>query len=453
MSETTVKTDTIESIDDFLPMAGADAVVTAAPDAVKKPNLFSRPDSVNMDFLNPDSSTKEDDEIVIPVLDKDETDPEKIKEQEKLIEEATAAKEKAKIDSENEPTIEGAADAVIDELDNEFLSDEEREDKGKKPSTANSGNLVKALTSLIDDGTLLAFEDDKPLEEYSKKDLEELIKMNIEEKEKAIRDQTPKEFFDALPPELQYAAKHVAANGGANMKEVFKALARSEEIKELDINNEDHQEIIVRQYLQSTGFGSGDDALVEDQIQEWVEAGTIEKKAGQFKPKLDKLQEQTLEADLAKQEENKQRQIEQKDAYMKNIFETLKPAVLNGIKIDTKRQNMLWNELTTVKYESMSGRPTNLLGKLLEDYQFGDNPRYDLIAETLWLLQDPEDYKANIRQSAVNENIKDTVKTLKTEQGRKLKSTVSKEEDDNTSRRVASKSTLRRKPKNIFARS
>lgn len=448
MSDTTVQTDTIEGIDDFLPMAGAEAVVTAGADAAEKPNLFSRADSVDMDFLDPDATDEEEKEIVIPVLDENETDPEKIAAQEKLIAEATAAKAAA----ESKPAEKGAADSVIDELDNEFLSDEEKEAKDKKPTTANSGNMVKALSSLIESGTLLAFDDGKDLNDYSKKDLEELITMNIEEKEKAIREQTPKEFFDALPPELQYAAKHVAANGGANMKDVFKALARSEEIKELDVTNEDHQEMIARQYLQATGFGSGDDALVEDQIQEWVEAGSIEKKAGQFKPKLDKMQEKTLEADLAKQEETKQRQVEQKDAYMKNIFETLKPAELNGVKIDTKRQNMLWNELTTVKYESMGGRPTNLLGKLLEDYQFGEEPRYDLIAETLWLLQDPEDYKANIRQSAVNDTVKDTVKTLKTEEGRKLKSTPSKEEDDDTSRKTTSKNTLKRKPKNIFAK-
>jgi len=450
MSET-VTTDTIEGIDDFLPMPGAEAVVIATEDerTQAKPNMFSRKETVNMDFIENIDKKEEEADIVIPTLDDKETDPVKIAEQEKDIKEATAAKaeqdERRKTADTSEET-----DSILDELNEEFLSDEEKAAKDKKKPTGDGSAMSKAVSALIEDGTLLAFEDDKPIEEYTKKDFQDLIKMNFEEKEKALREQTPKEFFDALPPEMQYAAKHVAS-GNTNLKEVFQALAQREITKELDVTNEDHQEMIARKYLQASGFGSGDNALVEEQIQEWVEQGNIAKKAETFKPKLDQMEEKSLEANLAKQEDAKKAQVAQKDAYMKNIFETLKPAELNGMKIDTKRQNMLWNELTTVKYESMGGRQTNLLGKLLEDYQFGEEPRYDLIAETLWLLQDPEDYKANIRQSAVNKNTQETVKALKTEESRKLKSTIDKEEKDDTGRKSAKK-TIDRKQKNIFSR-
>jgi hypothetical protein len=113
---------------------------------------------------------------------------------------------------------------------------------------------------------------------------------------------------------------------------------------------------------------------------------------------------------------------------------------------------MLWNELTTVKYQSMTGRPTNLLGKLLEDYQFSDEPRYDLIAETLWLLQDPDDYKASIRASVEKEIVGNTAKKLKTEEGRRLKSTQTMNVDNEEASRKPSKRTISRKPGNIFKR-
>jgi hypothetical protein len=174
--------------------------------------------------------------------------------------------------------------------------------------------------------------------------------------------------------------------------------------------------------------------------------GTLSKKALQFKPKLDQKQEELVQAKLAQQENLRQQQEHQKRAYMDNIYNTLKPGELNGVKLDGKRQRFLWDELTTVRYESMTGRPTNLLGKLLEEHQFGKTPRYDLIAETLWLLSDPEDYKENVRKQAKNEVTQDTVRKLKTEQARKIESSVRDEEEEKpTQRRI-------QRPTNIFKR-
>jgi len=291
---------------------------------------------------------------------------------------------------------------------------------------------------------LMGFEDDKPLDEYSLKDWKELIQANLEEKERTLREQTPKEFFEALPEELQYAAEYVA-KGGKDMKGLFRALAQVEEQRSLDPRNEEHQELIVRQYLSATNFGNGDQALIEDQIEDWVRSGTIAKRANQFKPKLDDMQAQVLQAKLAQQEEFRLQQQRQKEMYMENIYNTLKPADLNGIKIDNKRQKFLWDELTTLKYQSMQGRPTNLLGKLLDEYQFSEKPRYDLIAETLWLLSDPDDYKDQIRKQIRSEITQETVKKLKTEEGRKLSSTVRDDKDEQFSRPGL------KKPKNIFS--
>jgi hypothetical protein len=147
------------------------------------------------------------------------------------------------------------------------------------------------------------------------------------------------------------------------------------------------------------------------------------------------MQDKVLQAKIAQQEQFKLQQQRQKEMYMENIYNTLKPADLNGIKIDSKRQKFLWDELTTLKHQSIQGRPTNLLGKLLDEYQFSENPRYDLIAETLWLLSDPDDYKEQIRRQA------------RTEEARKLSSTVREEDDERGSSRPSLK-----KPKNIFAR-
>jgi hypothetical protein len=186
--------------------------------------------------------------------------------------------------------------------------------------------------------------------------------------------------------------------------------------------------------------------LIEDQVDDWVKSGTIAKRANQFKPKLDEMQAQVLQSKIAQQEQFRLQQQQQKERYMENIYNALKPADLNGIKVDNKRQKYLWDELTTLKYQSMQGRPTNLLGKLLDEYQFSEKPRYDLIAETLWLLSDPDDYKEQIRKQAKSELTQETVKKLKTEEARKLSSTVRDDREEQSSSRPGLK-----KPRNIFS--
>jgi hypothetical protein len=400
--DTTVSNVTLESIDDFLPMPGAESIVTSDEDEDAPKNVFTNKGTSDLSFLENDS------------------DPDK-------------------------GSPEATADA-LSELDSEL---EDTTSKGGRKKVDKSG-MAETFGKLIEEGVLFGFEDDKPLEEYSVKDFKELIQANFEEKEKALREQTPQEFFEALPEELQYAAEYVA-RGGKDMKGLFRALAQVEEQRSLDPGNPDHQEAIARQYLNATNFGNGDAALIEDQVQEWIESGTISKKASQFKPKLDQMQEEVLQSKLAQQENFRLQQQAKKEAYMENIYNTLKPSEINGVKLDSKRQKFLWDELTTVKYESLTGRPTNLLGKLLEDYQFGEKPRYDLIAEALWLLADPDDYKSQIKRDIENKVTNDTVRKLKTEEGRRLASHVVNDDDEPESN-SRSQRTIQRKPANIFKR-
>jgi hypothetical protein len=82
----------------------------------------------------------------------------------------------------------------------------------------------------------------------------------------------------------------------------------------------------------------------------------------------------------------------------------------------------------------MSGRPTNLLGHLLEKYQYAE-PNHALISEALWLLKDPEGYRNKVREMGKKEAVAQTVRQLKTEQSNKITSNTSTQDDDNNSRK------------------
>ena len=229
---------------------------------------------------------------------------------------------------------------------------------------------------------------DDYLANLGEKDVEELWQANIDNLKQEVAAETPAEFFESLPEELQYAAKYVA-DGGQDLKGLFQVLAQVEEVRQLDPTDDNDQEGIVRSYLQATNFGSQEE--IEEEVNSWKDLGVLEKKAKQFKPKLDQMQEQMVQAKLAEQEYRKQQQEEAADMYVRNVFETLRPAEINGIKLDKKTQAHLYSGLVQPQYPSISGKPTNLLGHLLEKYQFVD-PNYPLIAEALWLLSDRAGY-------------------------------------------------------------
>ena len=327
-----------------------------------------------------------------------------------------------------------STEQVLKELTNEvddLLEQEEESPRGGRPKVDKSG-MVETFSKLIEEGVLIGFEDDKPMDEYSIKDWKELLQANFEEKERAIKEQTPKEFFEALPEELQYAAQYVA-NGGTDLKGLFSALAQVEEVRGLDPTDEMDQEQIVRSYLRATGFGNDED--IDEEITTWKDLGKLEQQANKFKPKLDKMQESIVAQKIAEQEHMKAQQEHAAAAYMDNVYEALKPAELAGVKLDKKTQSMLYAGLVQPNYPSISGRNTNLLGHLLEKHQFVE-PNYPLVAEALWLLADPDGYKSKIMEQGKNKVVENTVRQLKTEQSRKVSSTVPEEREEPKQRKI-----------------
>ena len=135
---------------------------------------------------------------------------------------------------------------------------------------------------------------------------------------------------------------------------------------------------------------------------------------------------------------------------MKNVYDTLKDGKLGDIKVDRKTQAMLYHGLVQPNYASVGGRNTNLLGHLLEKYQFVE-PNYGLISEALWLLQDPEGYKAKIMDKGAQKTIEKTVRKLKTEQSNSGGSTsLGVKDKEPTAKRTAKRKIPR--ANNIFKR-
>lgn len=323
----------------------------------------------------------------------------------------------------------------VDNLLNEpLIGDDNDIDTPKstgRPKIDKSGT-AELVKKLIDKGQIVPFDDDKPIDEYSIKDFEELLEANFSERENKIRQETPREFFEALPEELQAAAKYVA-DGGDDLRGLFRILAEVEEHRQLDPRDNNDQEYIVREYLRATNFGNDDE--IEEEIEQWRDRGDLQAKALKFKPKLDKMQERVVAQKLAQQEQMKRQQQAAAQQYMHNVYETLKNGEIGGVKLDKKTQGMLYSGLIQPNYPSISGKPTNMLGHLLEKYQYVE-PRHDLIAEALWLLSDPDGYKARIKDQGKQAQVEKTVRQLKTEEARRTVSSPVVESEEKVQRRI-----------------
>jgi hypothetical protein len=325
------------------------------------------------------------------------------------------------LDEPEQPSQTDVIESIVDEeIVNNSSSEEETVQRGR-PKTEKS-SLVGFLKKRIESKEMFAFDDydeeKQTLDDYisslNEKDLDELWQANISNIKNEIASHTPAEFFESLPEELQYAAKYVA-DGGQDLKGLFQALAKVEQVRELNPESDGDQESIVRSYLQATNFGDNDE--IEEEVNNWKDLGQLEKKAKQFKPKLDAMQEEMIQSKLAEQEIMRKQQEQAADAYVQNVFETLRQGELGGVKLDKKVQSFLYNGLTQPQYPSINGNPTNLLGHLLEKYQYVE-PRYDLIAEALWLLSNPDDYRSSLMKQGKNQAVEQTVRQLKTEQSR-----------------------------------
>jgi len=419
------------NLDDIFNAAPGGESITLPEETEKKPNLFSRKPNVDTSFLYEEKKTE-----------KKEEPKEEVVEAETKEETAEAKKEEPKKQQpKQQPKDDIDVDAVLGLVEGE--AEEVNSEESPKKGRRKIEGISDVFSKLIKEEKIIPFDDEKELDEYTAKDWEELIQANLEEQANTVRRETPKQFFNSLPEELQIAARYVA-DGGKDLKGLFGALSRVEETRELDIKKDADQERIIREYLGATGYGNAEE--IAEEIEIWKDLGKLEQQAKKFKPKLDKMQEKVVAKRLQEQDMRKKQQQQASENYMKNVYETLKGGQIGETKIDRKTQSLLYNGLVNPAYPSISGKNTNLLGHLLEKYQFVE-PNYPIIAEALWLLADPKGYKAKIMERGETKAVEKTVRKLKTAQSQKSSraAAVKEESKGRPSRKLP-------RNKNIFKR-
>jgi len=401
------------NIDELFALPGAENIMvpSAEEEDEKKPNIFS---STNVDTS---------------FLDKPQR-----------------AKPAAKVETNAAETQEDSerSQEALEEFETLINQQEDASGRGRKK--VDKSGLVELASKMIEEGVLFPFDDDKPLDEYTAKDFRELFEANMKEKEQQLSQQIPQQIFQSMPGEMQYLMDYIS-KGGTDLKGMMQQLSQVNEAMELDPSDPSDQEIIVRQYLSLKGDMTQDE--IEDEIATFKDMDRLEQKANQFKPKLEAVREKEVAKKIAQQEQQKQQQQAIANEFVDSVYGVLEKGELGGVKLDRKTQNMLYTGLVQPGYPSISGKPTNLLGHLLEKYQWVE-PNHELIAEALWLLADPEGFKNKVKSQGSRAATEQTVRSLKTEEARRRGSAVVDRDEDPVTNKP--KRTIQRSNKNIFQR-
>jgi hypothetical protein len=312
---------------------------------------------------------------------------------------------------------EAKAKKELDQIPAEEKPEEKSKETSKEPK-----EIFSFVSKLIEKNKIEGFEDGAPI--TTLKEVEELIEANMQESHAKGKEQAKTEILESLPPEVQIMVDY-ASRGGQDIRGLLKALVSSEEVKELSLENAEDHEVIVEKYLESKQVFKTKQEIKE-QIQEWKDLGKLEAKAKQFKPELEELSRKETERKIEEHKQYEAMQEEARKQYKNNVFNALKDSDLNGVKLDKRTQDFLYKALTT-EHKSAEGLSTNLLGQLLEKYQFIE-PNYKLLLEATWLLADPDAYRKKIREEVAQQHDAETVRKLRTSQGLKGGSSQPEEE-------------------------
>jgi hypothetical protein len=354
-------------------------------------------------------------------------------------------------DNSAKPTEAKPSEDELGDILNDPKIEDDDEDEDEAP--VNKGGrkpaLIEAMSKLIDKGTISTFEGADDISKYTNDEIVELIEANISEKVNETAQKAPMEIFNQLDPKLQEVVAY-NLNGGADIINVLKNVTRSQEVANLDPDSEKDGERIVREWLKETSFGT--DEEIEEEITAYIDRSELDKKAKQFKPKLDKKQAEIMQRRLAEQDDKRKQADEAKKTYAEKVFKTLNQPQLNGLTLNNRIQTALYYGITeTDTYQDRDGNATNELGYLMEQYQLNPKANMGVLLEALWLLKDPQGYREGVQSIAEQKAAGDTYRKLKTAQGERKTSSSTQGEQRGA---PADRAKVKRKKgsRNIFSR-
>lgn len=305
-------------------------------------------------------------------------------------------------------------DEMIEEKPEEKPEEEEEksEDKPEKKPGRKPVELVDLVNKMIKEGELIGFEDDG--EVTTIEEAKKLIKGNIQEAKSSSFEDLWKSKIESYSPQVQ-AILHYAEQGGEDITPLLTAISQIEHTENLDLNTEEGQKGILKEYYKSQGWKDED---IDEEIALFVDTEKLKPKAEKILPMLEKMRQKRIEAMMVEQEARNEEVQKAREVYYETVKNALSKDKLGDVKLDRSQKGQIWRGLTDNTYKSWNGTPTNGFYKTLEELQVGDNQNYDHFLEIVFLALDRDGFKEKLRDEIKSEQAANTARKLKTEQKR-----------------------------------
>lgn len=308
------------------------------------------------------------------------------------------------VDFEINDLIKETIPQVLEDDRKDLLEKEEEDiEEDKTPIVETS---TYKYSNFVGEGLLKPFEDQEEIN--TEDEFKELLTANLQNEYEKGKEEGTAAILSNIPEELKTVVEY-ALKGGTDIKGMFSKFNEKSFVKDLDIENEKDQEEIVRQVLRSQDLSEEE---IQEEIESYKDLDSLKRMATKLKPRLDKLKEKNIEQELKKQEELVQMAEEQKQNYTKTISDTLSKGDVFGYKVNDKLKDSLVNGMSNLNYPSITGNKTNLLGRLLEKYQFEEPDMERIMAATMILL-DPKEFFNNIKLENKKEVEKEAIRRIK----------------------------------------
>lgn len=230
--------------------------------------------------------------------------------------------------------------------------------------------------------------------------LEENIKIKLEEQNASFIEN----FKSDLPVSIQYLIDHYQA-GNTDLKPILKQLSTFESNRELDLEKEEHQETVLRNYYSTLPGYTQEE--IEKEIDDLKSLNRLKVKAEQIKPKLDLLEKDRMKEELEKEQEKREAQKQATKLFYDNLKATINKDSVGNIKIpSTTKQSIL--KALTEPIQTPAGKVTQLTQLLQNTWS---NP--EKLVKLTWFLMDEKSYIQAETTDKVNTNTRKLLNSVK----------------------------------------
>lgn len=282
-------------------------------------------DGMSMEFIDETSSNFIENKT--PVVTDEHQDTTEI------VDESKDTEEKKEPVKETKPETKGKTEPKK-ETKEEVEETEEPVNTNTQEEEVEETGLHSFYSWAAEQGILDTVDEGKVIE--TEEDLKEVVSKTIN---KGIE-----EYKSSHPEEVQKFIEFV--DNGGNPRDFHRLYYEEASWKDADLENESHQEQIIRATYERTGMDKDD---IESQIQDLKDLGKLDTLAKKMLPKLIAEEDRDKESLLEAQKEYQRRQAEQAkkawDDFKDNLY---KKEEVNGFKLTNKVKDDLWNFMTKV---------------------------------------------------------------------------------------------------------